>query len=51
MHDTVGWPMSTTERGNSTYRQQVDTAHLPKRPFTPNIAQYQQKLRWTQQRE
>ena len=34
MHGTAARPTSTTERVNSTYHQQVDTAHLPKQPFT-----------------
>ena len=28
MHGTAAQPKNTTERGNSTYHEQVDTAHL-----------------------
>ena len=35
MHGTSALHTSTTDPGNSTYPQQMDTAHLPKRPITP----------------
>ena len=43
IYGTEARQTSTTEPGNSTYLQQVDTAHRPKQPFTSNIAKYQQK--------
>ena len=38
VYGTVARRTSTTERGNYTYHQQVDSAHLPKQTFTLNIA-------------
>ena len=51
MHGIESQPTRTTERGNSTYHQQVDTEYLHRQNFTPNISQCQLKHRWTQQHE
>ena len=50
MHGTSAGHASTTEPGNSTYTKQMDTANLPKRPFTTNIEKFQKKLQWIQQK-
>ena len=51
MHGIADQLTSTADHGNSTYLQQVDTAHLHRQPFTQKIAQCQPKLIWTQQKE